>query len=121
MFNNNEKIEKLNKILEKWGFEYWGNKINKNNDGDKECVYLKKLEYNDKKSIKFNYPKIKFNTDIYFLPIKSNYHIELFPDHFLKNDDLKLYMENKAHRFAIEKAYITNSFSTKNISIGSIV
>lgn len=43
----------------------------------------------------------------------AQYHTDLFPDMILKNEDIHLYDENLAHRYAIEKIYLTGKYNIK--------
>ena len=64
--------------------------------------------YNE--SPKFNYPLLKDEINYFFLPIYPKYHTDLFPDMILKNENMHLYEENKAHRYALEKIYLSGAF-----------
>lgn len=64
--------------------------------------------YNE--SPKFNYPLLKDEINYFFLPIYPEYHTDLFPDMILKNENMHLYEENKAHRYALEKIYLSGAF-----------
>lgn len=66
--------------------------------------------YDSNESPKFNYPLLKFAPDCYFLPIYAQYHTDLFPDMILKNEDMHLYEDKKAHRYALEKIYLSGSY-----------
>ena len=103
-----EDVMRLKALMEQWGFVKWGYKQNG------EAVLVKSLKiYRSDKDIKFNYPLTPGNRNYYFLPIYPQYHTDLFPDMILKNEDMHLYDENKAHRYAIEKIYITGAFNIK--------
>ena len=92
--------------MQEWGFIKWGYKTNG------EVVLVKTLQrYDDKKDPKFNFPLTKDNMNYYFLPIYAEYHTDLFPDNILKSEDMSLYEENKGHRYAIEKMYLTSASS----------
>ena len=62
---------------------------------------------------KLNYPLIKDTANAFILPIKAEYHTDLFPDKILKNENMHLYEGNLAHRYAIEKIYLTGAFNIK--------
>lgn len=99
-------VKQLKALMEEWGFRKHGYKPNG------EIVLVKTMEtYDIYESPKFNYPLLKDNTDYYFLPIYAQYHTDLFPDMILKNEDMHLYEEKKAHRYALEKIYLSGSFS----------
>ena len=109
-------LDKLKSILLKWGFFEWGKK------NDDEVVLVKKMNsYDNEKSSIHNFPNIKHDPDYYFLPIKSEYHTELFPDLILKNEDIKMYKENKSHRFALEKIYVSNKPFLPDIKEGDLI
>lgn len=96
--NKREGVKQLKAIMEQWGFVKFGYKTNG------EVVLVKTLEkYNEELTPKQNYPLIKDESSYYFLPIYAQYHTDLFPDNILRNEDMHLYEENKAHRYALEK------------------
>lgn len=99
-------VKQLKALMEEWGFRKHGYKPNG------EIVLVKTMEtYDIYESPKFNYPLLKDNTDYYFLPIYAQYHTDLFPDMILKNEDMHLYEGKKAHRYALEKIYLSGSFN----------
>lgn len=101
-----ENVKALKGLMEQWGFRKHGYK--KSNG---ELVLVKSLtQYDDTKDPKFNFPLIKDNAKPFFLPIYPQYHTDLFPDMILKNEDMHLYEENLAHRYAIEKIYLSGAF-----------
>ena len=113
--NKREDVIHLKSLMEDWGFYKYGTKSNG------EIVLVKSLEqYDNEQTPKYNYPLLKNNPEYYFLPIFPEYHTDLFPDLILKNEDMHLYKENKAHRYALEKVYITAAKSIQ-ASPGDIV
>lgn len=102
--NKRDNVKALQQLMEQWGFIKYGHKDNG------ELVLVKSLEkYDILQDPKFNYPLLKDNIKYFFLPIYPEYHTDLFPDMILKNENMHLYQENKAHRYAIEKIYLTGS------------
>ncbi len=100
-----EGVKQLKALMEEWGFRKYGYKSNG------ELVLVKAMDtYNAQETPKFNYPTLKPSSDCYFLPIYAQYHTDLFPDMILKNEDMHLYEENKAHRYALEKIYLSGSY-----------
>lgn len=98
------EVAYLKSFLEQWGFKLHGKKDNG------ELVLVKTMEqYSHDDSPKFNYPLLQDNANYRFLPILAEYHTDLFPDNILKNEDMHLYEDNLAHRYAIEKIYLTGS------------
>ena len=103
--NKREGVKRLKLLMEEWGFRKHGYKPNG------ELVLVKTMEtYDSNESPKYNYPILKSAPDFYFLPIYSQYHTDLFPDMILKNEDMHLYEDKKAHRYALEKIYLSGSY-----------
>lgn len=109
-----EEVSQLKDLLVNWGFEKFTYKSNG------ELVLVKKIiSFDDKKSIKANYPLHRNNPNYFFLPIKPSYHKALFPD-------LKLKIENNeskemACNYALEKNYITSFSRFVNWKIGDVL
>lgn len=100
-----ENVIALKELMEQWGFKRHGYKENG------ELVLVKSMnQYDSTKDPKFNFPLMINQPRYYFLPIFPEYHTDLFPDMILKNENMHLYQENKAHRYAIEKIYLTGSY-----------
>lgn len=105
--NKRQEVTALKALMEQWGFVKYGYK--KSNG---ELVLVKDMkQYNNAKTPMFNYPVLKQDRHHYFLPIYAKYHTDLFPDNILKNEDMHLYEDKLAHRYAIEKIYLTGAFN----------
>lgn len=100
-----EEVKTLKKLMMEWGFVHWGYK----NNGE-EVLTKDMIHYQIDKNPKYNYPLIKPNARNYILPIYPEYHTDLFPDNILRNEDMSLYSENRGHRYAIEKMYLSAAF-----------
>lgn len=110
-----KEVAALKSLMEDWGFVFWGYKDNG------EAVLVKDMKnYNLAKDPKFNYPLIKSVAKHFILPIFPQYHTDLFPDNILRNEDMRLYEENKGHRYAIEKMYLSAAYNIK-ASVGDVV
>lgn len=120
MFEDRRKeINNLRDVLKNWGFVYHGYKNNDN--GEKESVFIKTLnKYDKSKSVKFNFPNMPNEQKLFMLPIYPEYHTDLFPDAILKNEDMSLYSENKAHLYSLEKIYVSGA-STNGARPGDFV
>lgn len=106
--NKRTEVIALKDLMIKWGFSQYGYKENG------ELVLVKEMvNYNISKDNKYNYPLLNSPISYFILPIFPEYHTDLFPDNILKNENIHLYEENKAHRYAIEKIYISGA---KNIN-----
>ena len=104
-----KEVDALRDVLCKWGFYYHGYRIS--NNGEKESVFVKTLEKFDTFSdIKYNFPNLPKKQKMYFLPINSEYHTDLFPDSILKNENMNLYSDNKGHLYSLEKIYVSNAY-----------
>jgi len=100
-----DNVKALKQLMEQWGFKRHGYKENG------ELVLVKSMKaYDISQEPKYNYPLLNNDIRYFFLPIFPEYHTDLFPDMILKNENMNLYQENKAHRYAIEKIYLTGSF-----------
>ena len=116
LFEKRDEVIALQTLLSSWGFCKYGHK--KSNG---ELVMVKNMRtYDYDKDPKFNYPLIKANAKYRFLPIKAEYHTELFPDNILRDEDASLYEGNFAHRYAQEKIYLTGAKYT-NAKPGDVV
>ena len=105
--NKREEVVALKNLMKQWGFIEHGYK--KSNG---ELVLVKEMKkYDADMSPKFNYPILKKDKNFYFLPISAEYHTDLFPDNILKNENMHLYEDNLAHRYAIEKVYLSGAFN----------
>ncbi|VEU79961.1 PIN domain-containing protein [Haploplasma axanthum] len=101
-----EGVVHLREFMSHWGFKFHGYKVSG------EIVLVKEMRlYDEEKDPKYNFPIIRNNPNYYFLPIDSKYHTDLFPDSILKNENMNLYKENLAHRYSIEKIYVTGLYS----------
>jgi ASC-1-like (ASCH) protein len=114
--NEYDDIDYLRDLLCKWGFKRFGKK----NNG--EAVFVKTLEdYNFNEDSKFNFPIIKSNPNFYFLPIKPEFHTDLFPDNILKSEDERFYEGNIPHRYSLEKIYVSNAKYLYGVNPGDLV
>lgn len=103
--NKRQEVTALKNLMQEWGFILWGYKDNG------EAVLVKDMQnYKWDEDPKFNYPLIKNTARHFILPIFPQYHTDLFPDNILRNEDMRLYEENKGHRYAIEKMYLSAAY-----------
>ncbi len=99
--NKRTEVNLLMKLMMEWGFEIYGHK--KSNG---ELVLVKKMGiYRNEKNPKFNFPNLKKNMKYGILPIDSQFHTDLFPDLYLKNENMTLF-EEKPCGYAVEKIYV---------------
>ena len=118
IFDKREEQQRLINLLEEWGFQFWGNKETQNGN-EKVFIknFIKKIDTDNPKSC---YPFISLNSRKFIVPIKPEYHTELFPDSILNNETASDYMENEPHRNSIKKTYISRSFN-RNLVKGDLI
>ena len=103
----------LIKLLDKFGFEFWGTKING------EYVYYKNVEvsndaYND-------YPRIlKDGNKKFLLSLLPKYHTDLFPESKL-NTERTHYIEDLSFTNTIEKVYLSGMHELGNVRKGDLI
>ena len=105
-----QEVVALKNLMQEWGFVLWGYK------DTGEAVLVKDMKnYNLGGNPKFNYPIVKSAAKHFILPIYPQYHTDLFPDNILRNEDMRLYEENKGHRYAIEKMYLSAAYNIQAV------
>ncbi len=112
-----EQIRLIN-LLEEWGFEKWG--IKKSTG---EIVLIKNFDRNQEINLaapKKCFPFISQDSKVFIVPIYPAYHTDLFPDSILRNESPINFVENKPHRNALSKVYISRSHF-KALNSGDIV
>ena len=104
---SSEQIRLIN-LLEEWGFEKWGVKKSTG-----EIVLTKNFDRNQEINLaapKKCFPFISQDSKVFIVPIYPAYHTDLFPE----------FIENKPHRNALSKVYISRSHF-KALNSGDIV
>ena len=105
---NRPELRMLYDLLIRWGFYKYG--IKKNCNGEEVVLVKKMAGYDISKSVKENFPNIRYNVQKFFLPIEAQYHTPLFPDSQLRTEGNFDYLGDKAHRYALQKVYISLSY-----------
>lgn len=118
IFNKTDNQEFLISLLKDWGFMFHGIKDTPTGD---EQVYIKDFHpIPNKDNPKFTYPFIDKNRQFLVVPIYPQYHTELLPDSILNNERPENFIDDKPHRNAIQKVYISRSFN-KSLNKGDII
>lgn len=119
VFENDENKLRLIKLLQDWGFTKHGVK---NGAVAQEAVFVRpcnpvqaSVEHNPRKV----YPYIKAAPK-WIVPIRPEYHTELFPDSVLQSENPIDFIENKPNRNAVAKVYISRSIN-RNLSRGDTI
>jgi hypothetical protein len=98
----------LSSLLERWGFLDYG--VKKTDSGIEQVLVKQMKSYNNSLSVKQNFPNIKYSGKKFFLPIERRYHTDLLPDSILLNENQIEFIEKDAHRYALQKVYISFSY-----------
>ena len=118
LFEDRPELMALEGLLKRWGFDDYGVKIS--ND-KKEKVLLKSMKnYNSALSIKQNFPNVNYNVAKRILPIYPQYHTNLLPDSQLNTENEVDFIGNIAHRYALQKVYVTWGMKS-DVRVGDIV
>lgn len=118
LFENRPELIALEGLLKRWGFFEYG--IKESNNKTEKVLTKKMKEYNQKLSIRQNYPNINYNVNKRILPIFPQYHTNLLPDSQLKTENEVDFIGNIAHRYALQKVYVTWGMKT-DVKNGDII
>lgn len=115
-FSRNEGQIKLISMLKAWGFEEYGKK------DKEELVFTRKMKKEnnspvDRAEPKKTFPYISRSGNYYIIPIRAEFHTDLFPDSILRGENRDDFSDLLPHRNAISKSYISNS-PTKDLKSG---
>ncbi|WP_219905039.1 EVE domain-containing protein [Arcticibacter pallidicorallinus] len=112
IFDKRQEQVRLIKLLEEWGFNFHGTKTTVNGD---EVLFVKKFVKGkaDPANPKKTYPFLQWDSSFFIVPIYPEYHTELFPDSMLRTESAMDFVENKPHRNAVSKVYISRSYERR--------
>ena len=118
IFDNSPEQKRLIELLKYWGFIFWGTKESSNGT---ENVYTRHFEKPaNKDNPKLTFPFLSRAAKVFLIPIKPEFHTELFPDSILTTESPLDFVENEPHRNAIKKVYVSHSHE-KNLSTGDLI
>lgn len=118
MFSDREELKALSQLLKRWGFDDYGIK---ETAGKEENILVKDMKnYDNKLSYKQNFPNLIYHKHKYILPIYSSYHTMLLPDSKLRNENAVNFLGKDAHKYALQKVYITWAL-TNSIKPGDLI
>ena len=107
LFNDRIELNLLKDLLLSWGFFVYGTKKTDNKENREELVMVKKMnQYDSSKTVKENFPMLNLSVNKFIHPIYPPYHTDLFPDSILYTEKKDNYLDNKAHRYSLEKIYV---------------
>jgi hypothetical protein len=118
IYNKRIEQQRLISLLEEYGFTYYGVKKGSGRD---ELVYVRSCnKIANRSNPKSTFPFFSTDGKVFLVPIRPEYHTELFPDSILRTESPMDYVENEPHRNAISKVYISRSIE-RNLKSGDIV
>lgn len=118
IFDKTEEQKLLIELLEYWGFKFWGTKTSFTRT---ENVYIRHFKKPaNKNNPRLTFPFLSRDAKVFIVPIRPEYHTELFPDSILDTESDLNFVENKPHRNAIKKVYISHSLE-KGLSVGDLI
>lgn len=118
IFDHRPELQSLISLLAKFGFEDHGTKTTSSGI-ERVLVRDFKVRFDETYPSK-TFPWLSKTSDVYIVPIKPEYHTELFPDSILRTEKALDFLDNMPHRNAISKAYISHS-KNRNLKTGDIV
>lgn len=111
------KYQGLIKLLQKYGFVFYGHK---NSTAGKEDVYVKYFHsvYNDSY---LDYPKINIkNNNKFLLSIWPNFHTRMFPNSRLRTERHH-FIDDISYTNSIEKIYLSGAYNLNEYKEGDLV
>ncbi len=119
IFDSRPELLSLIGLVEKFGFRHHGQK---DSSSGLEQVYCRDFSRSNasRSDPKLTFPWLVKGADVYIVPIKPEYHTELFPDSILRTESLDDFVENLPHRNSICKSYLSHSFN-RSLKSGDIL
>lgn len=118
IFDKRPEQFRLISLLEDYGFKFYGEKTTLSGI---EKVYVREFSKNaDALHPKNTFPWLSKESDIFIIPIRPEYHTELFPDSILRTESTDDFIENEPYRNSISKVYVSHSYN-RNLKSGDII
>jgi len=118
IFDKSSEQKRLIELLEYWGFKFWGTKETATGTENVYVRHFKKPA--DKDNPKLTFPFLSREARVFLIPIKPEFHTELFPDSILRTESPLDFVENEPHRNAIKKVYVSHSLE-RNLNTGDLI
>ncbi len=94
LYMNRPELRTLYDLLVRWGSMNMA--LREMTTVKKLCSLRKMAGYDKSKSVKENFPNIRYDVQKFFLPIEAQYHTPLFPDSQLRTEGNFDYLGDKA-------------------------
>lgn len=118
IFDTKPEHLSLISLLEKYGFKLYGEK---NTFSGVEKVYVRNFsKIADPLHPRLTFPWLSKDTDIFIIPIRPEYHTELFPDSILRTESPQDFIEHEPYRNAISKVYVSHSLN-RSLKSGDVI
>lgn len=119
LYTDRPELSALADLMKRWGFVDYGWKTG--NGQEKEKVLVKRLNVIEPySSIKENFPNISKDCKKFILPIYAQYHTTLLPDSKLNNENEIDFIGQEAHKYALQKVYISWG-NAQNVHSGDFI
>lgn len=118
IFDKRPELLSLTSLLEKFGFKYHGEK--KSSSGTEKVFVRDFQKIANEENPKMTFPWLSKTSDVFIIPIRPEYHTELFPDSILRTESPDNFVENQPHSNAISKSYISHSLN-RSLKTGDII
>jgi predicted nucleic acid-binding protein len=115
-----KRVEQLRliELLKDFGFEYHGTK---QSSSGQESVYVR--DFSPKSSAtspRMTFPFVSKHARKFIVPIRPEYHTNLFPDSILRTESPLEFVENEPYRNAISKVYVSRSVN-RDLKAGDLI
>jgi len=118
IFDKRPELLSLISLLDKFGFRNYGSKAT--SSGIEKVLVRDFSKGSNDENPKLTFPWLSKKSAVYIVPIRPEYHTELFPDSILRTESPNDFVENQPYRNAISKSYISHSL-TRNLESGDIL
>lgn len=117
-FTTSAAHERLIAQLGDWGFTAYGKK--RSASGEEEVLVRQFAPRADRSDPRITFPYLSAGARKFIVPIYPEYHTELFPDSLLKTEKASQYVDDRPHRNALSKVYISRSID-RSLEPGDII
>lgn len=108
IFQHSAEQERLIKLLEDFGFAFYGEK---RNPFGNEHVYVRDMSpIFNRAEPQLSFPFVSRSSRAFLVPIYPEYHTELLPDSILRTESPEDFVEHQPHRNSIRKVYVSRSY-----------
>lgn len=118
IFDKRPELLSLIALLERFGFKYFGEKTT--SSGVERVLVREFSKLSNDENPRLTFPWLSRKSNVFVVPIRPEYHTELFPDSILRTESPTDFIENQPHRNAISKSYISHSLN-RDLKSGDIL